>query len=569
MSEMLQQAIAAQPDDDLARLAFADWLEENGRTEQGRFIRLQLEQARAGIASAAAARMGREAEALLAQNECAWLGPWAERLVRWRFRRGFLDSVTLEPEVFLTWGEELFADHPVREVCFVTSEGESCGGDVAEELVAAPAFRHVRAVSAGGCDPSAGPGWCRALAEATHVERLEELDLSSSWRPDDSFHDLDSLTQLCQADHLRSLRKLILTSPMAYDAFSDAAIEVLLQAPFAANLTELALGGWHLSDAGACALAGSRKLRRLVDLDLSWCERLSRTGIQAVLNSPHLRKLTRLGLGSDIDLHDLAAAPLLGRLEQLDLCTAGTRYNRSFPAEAWGRLATSPHVGRLRRLALLHNLLSVEGAIRLLHTPGSLRLHSLLLMGVSGDSPGLAPVIATSPALAELTALELVACSIDHQSVEALMEAHFVPNLRLLCLAGNRIQARGLQAVLRSQLSAGSLDDLHLHHCELPPSVLRRLVRWRGLANVVRLEMGSNHFDLQTMDALARSPVLARLTTLHLGSGHVSPEALMVLTQPGILPRLRELTVSNNVPEQAVQALRIRFGPRLHINTRE
>ena len=44
-------------------------------------------------------------------------------------------------------------------------------------------------------------------------------------------------------------------------------------------------------------------------------------------------------------------------------------------------------------------------------------------------------------------------------------------------LAGNRIQRRGLQAVLSSPLSDGALDDLHLHHCELPSAVLRRL--WR------------------------------------------------------------------------------------------
>lgn len=48
MAEMTEQqafeaAIRANPDDDLARLVYADWLEENGNTERAEFIRVQVE----------------------------------------------------------------------------------------------------------------------------------------------------------------------------------------------------------------------------------------------------------------------------------------------------------------------------------------------------------------------------------------------------------------------------------------------------------------------------------------------------------------------------------------------
>jgi uncharacterized protein (TIGR02996 family) len=40
------QAILSSPDDDTPRLAYADWLEEHGRSERAAFIRVQCQLAR-------------------------------------------------------------------------------------------------------------------------------------------------------------------------------------------------------------------------------------------------------------------------------------------------------------------------------------------------------------------------------------------------------------------------------------------------------------------------------------------------------------------------------------------
>src|SRR5262245_37467835 len=45
--EALLAALAAEPDDDNARLVYADWLADNGQPERGEFIRLQCAHARA------------------------------------------------------------------------------------------------------------------------------------------------------------------------------------------------------------------------------------------------------------------------------------------------------------------------------------------------------------------------------------------------------------------------------------------------------------------------------------------------------------------------------------------
>src|SRR5262249_17500779 len=139
----------------------------------------------------------------------------------------------------------------------------------------------------------------------------------------------------------------------------------------------------------------------------------------------------------------------------------------------------------------------------------------------------------------------------------------FVPRLGLFCVAGNTIQSRGVQAVLRSGLAGGQLTELHLHHCRLAPGTLRRLMAWRGLANVTKIELGNNTGNLEAMNALPTPPYTRRLTPLHLGAGHVQADALAALAHSTGLPRLRDVTVPADADESASEALRRRFGPRL------
>jgi hypothetical protein len=185
-----------------------------------------------------------------------------------------------------------------------------------------------------------------------------------------------------------------------------------------------------------------------------------------------------------------------------------------------------------------------------------------------GGTEEMAPLLAKSAALHPLTALELVTCGFGPESVRTLLEAPFVPNLRQFCVAGNLIQARGLQTILRSPLKGGNLDDFHLHHCNLPPGALKRLFGWPGLAHVTRLELGTNTLDADALSALLSSRHLSRLTTLHVGSGRVSEEGLMALARSSALPRLRDLTVGGSVGADVVDALRERFGARLKVDPR-
>jgi uncharacterized protein (TIGR02996 family) len=139
--EAFLRAILEDPADDTPRLAFADWLTDQGEGPRAEFIRVQvelrqyplaIEEAKPGGAIPATKRYGqlrtRERELLLARNDggatnrWAWghhvshlIGePWSADSVQ--FRRGFVESVTLTAADFLRHAEALFRAQPITRV---------------------------------------------------------------------------------------------------------------------------------------------------------------------------------------------------------------------------------------------------------------------------------------------------------------------------------------------------------------------------------------------------------------------------------------------------------------------
>ncbi len=133
--EALLAGVLADPDDDLPRLAMADWLEENGEADRAEFVRVQV------AFAALVGGQGPPAEGMMfpddwpeeAKRLCLrslWLysmlpdmevrllhGPalWCYRPSLGNFRRGFLESVELPLQAWLDHGPALVRAHPVRE----------------------------------------------------------------------------------------------------------------------------------------------------------------------------------------------------------------------------------------------------------------------------------------------------------------------------------------------------------------------------------------------------------------------------------------------------------------------
>src|SRR5262245_66618195 len=95
------EAIQEEPEDDTPRLVFADWLEANGESDRAAFIRAQLRLARLSPNDPAADELLDEADDLLAGHEVEWAGPVAQHALAWRWRRGFIERVTVRADALL------------------------------------------------------------------------------------------------------------------------------------------------------------------------------------------------------------------------------------------------------------------------------------------------------------------------------------------------------------------------------------------------------------------------------------------------------------------------------------
>ena len=234
----LLSAMAADPADDTARLAYADFLEEKGEADRAEFVRLQVELGRCDLNDP-----GRR---VLVVRHVRFL---QERVPQWRAELPRLPGIE--------WGD--FKRGLVEEV---QAAGEEAIIGHAEAIFAQPAV-HVLRLS------RLRDG--RRLAAVTQLERLRSLRIIAG-RAEDG-----ALRQLLASPHLANLQVLDLHGNSLGDAGA---------AEFAARewpaLAELWLGSNQVGNAGARALAASRGLPAIRQIDLRG-NRITDIGARSVL----------------------------------------------------------------------------------------------------------------------------------------------------------------------------------------------------------------------------------------------------------------------------------------------
>jgi uncharacterized protein (TIGR02996 family) len=201
MTDSLDQLMAAvlqAPREDAPRLGLADWLIARD-DPRGEFIRAQIERARLGPTAAEADRLARRERELLARHEAEWVGPLANGLLGWRFRRGFIEEVTLDAEFLLAHAEDLFAAAPIESL--IVHEA----GGVSEELAACPYLARVSRLHFGSEDGDGEPlgdEGLAALAGSPHLTQLAGLSFGMEQ------FDGDGLQALAAAPWVHRLRSL-------------------------------------------------------------------------------------------------------------------------------------------------------------------------------------------------------------------------------------------------------------------------------------------------------------------------------------------------------------------------
>jgi uncharacterized protein (TIGR02996 family) len=168
--DALLRAVCDNPDDDLPRLVFADWCDENGEPERAEFIRTQIELRKADVPAAGRAKLGLREGSLLSLWERRWKGELVSEpglLWGW-FERGFVERLSVyDPDPFFANLDALFDWTPLRKL--------TIGGRVdLRPLIASPYFTRVESLV---LEPKAEVTWeslraLYAVAPAPHLTLL-------------------------------------------------------------------------------------------------------------------------------------------------------------------------------------------------------------------------------------------------------------------------------------------------------------------------------------------------------------------------------------------------------------
>jgi uncharacterized protein (TIGR02996 family) len=240
-------AVLGAPDDDTPRLVYADWLMEQG-DPRGEFIHVQCRLARLSPDDPRRPGLELRERQLLQEHRCMWERPldgFGSRLV---FRRGFVEGMTLDAEIFLRRGEELFRRAPLRRV-WLWLASNLLGAVTATPLL-------LRLVDLDLSGDILTEAEVRDLAHSPYLANLTRLALIGT--------DLTSegVGALSRSLALRNL----CTLDLHMNRIDCGGARALADSPHLGQLTALNLFRNRIQDAGAVALAESvwlRSLRRL------------------------------------------------------------------------------------------------------------------------------------------------------------------------------------------------------------------------------------------------------------------------------------------------------------------
>jgi len=346
-------AVFARYHDDGPRLIYADFLEDTGDADRAALVRVQLALARMPEEHPRRPELAnREAELLVAN-----LPRWTEHLADLlagppQFRRGVLDSVSVDSAVFLARGEELFARVPVRRLRLLDDEG------LLPKLIQSPLLIAIRELDL--CDNDLGNGGVDLLTRSRHLHHLEALDLG--------FNGIDDagVTALARASSFQALTTLALNDNGTITADGLAA---LAESPFFAGLTTLDVSGNDIGEAGVRAALTSPFFERLHTLHLSR-NPIGDGGASALARSAQLARM--LARSARLDLRGHANGPIgpagaavLASSSALAKCAALDLTGNDLGDAGLAALFASPHLAELRVLKLARNQITDAGVVAL------------------------------------------------------------------------------------------------------------------------------------------------------------------------------------------------------------
>lgn len=225
--EFLQE-IVDNPDDDMPRLVFADWLEERA-DPRGEFIRLGCQMARYKNPDTRwrnpwhrvqllkdmrhlpeyQALLNRQLT-LLVKHRDRWLEPFGNNLTEITFERGFVEEGATTAVGFVQHAPQWYRLTPLRRLWLI---GAGCR---LASFLQCPHLMHLNSLALGSWDEPLGYEDAVLLAECRYLVNLRHIDLGN--------HEVTELgiQELLQSPYLHELRSLEPIPPIQSQSLQSA-----------------------------------------------------------------------------------------------------------------------------------------------------------------------------------------------------------------------------------------------------------------------------------------------------------------------------------------------------------
>jgi len=532
--DALLRAIVRDPDDDIPRLVYADWLEENGHGEQAEFLRVQCRLANTEPDDPEYPALWDREEELRLWLTAHLPGP----------RPTFPGGLSVEGGTHWWWQ---------------THRG------------------YPRFLSYDGCERP-GTKAMRSLASA--VARAFEV-LPTRWLVVGGIT-IAQLAALLKQRVLAGLTELTVHLAVDQDEANEAA-RLLASCRHLKNLRGLALA-FEIGDAACESLASAL----WGELEWFWpnCRSMSPAGLRALADANWFRRLRKLTLEDglpDETFETIAQLPPFKYLHTLDLFMNG------FSEAAWQLFASTRTFPALARLELdngymgesrIESLAAADGFnLRVLTLPGSgcragaaLTTASwagslrVLNLGSNLITPTDMKAITSCKKFHELRHLNLSNLALNAVALRAIASNPALGGLRMLNLSGRRSSSSRLTPTdfdkFLSRLDMPDLRHLDLSGRPVGPRAMRRLTEPK-FASLTRLFVNGCKLSNTAIKSLIASPTLRNLIQLELSNNKLST-GVEPLTDRSILPQLASCSLSGNaIPAPLARKLRRRPGVRM------
>jgi uncharacterized protein (TIGR02996 family) len=361
-------AILDEPDDDVPRLVYADWLTERG-DPRGEFIQVQCRLARTPRYEPTPRESHQREQDLLRAWRSEWERPYRkfEFIRHVSFKRGFLNQLSFPASRFMEVGDLVYQIGPIETVSLVP--------DSIAHYQAAAASPLLRRVTSLSSFPKYGSlAW---LCDSPYLDKLSKVDAN------ETFLTPDVLGRLLSSPNLPRLADVSLWR-CRLGRWDRSAIRTLVTHAKPNRLKCLNLADNDLKNEDVEAISGSSRLAGLHTLILRGNPELGGPALASLASSPHLTRLERLDLEGcpqiAVGLKELSATDTLMSLTSLVLA------DTKIVEDDLVRFVRRPVAQNLRHLDLRRTKLGVAVVKAMVNSPHLDRLVNLNLRGVGLDS---------------------------------------------------------------------------------------------------------------------------------------------------------------------------------------